>query len=72
MQHQGTEDRFLTVNEVAAKLRLSRSAVYNLISRRLIPYVNLACGSRSVPRIQLLDVEEFIKRRTHGPSREAA
>lgn len=71
MQNQGAEDRFLTVNEVAAKLRLSRSAVYNLISRGLIPHVDLACGSRSVPRIRLLDIEEFIRHRTHGSSCDA-
>ena len=54
---------FLTVKEVATRLRLSRSAVYNLISRGILAHINLACGGRRVPRIRACDLERFVKSR---------
>ena len=63
MDKNTKEERLLNVKEVAMKLRLSRSAVYNLITRGLLPCINLACGSRMVPRIRSADIEEFIQHR---------
>ena len=57
------EDKLLKVCEVAEKLRLSKSAVYNLIARKLIPHVDLSCGDRLVPRIRLSDLHAFIRSR---------
>ena len=57
-------DKLLTVREVARRLRLSQSAVYNLIWRGQIPYVNLACGQRRLPRIRNSDLDVFIRQRT--------
>ena len=50
------EDRLLKVDEVAARLRLSRSAVYNLIKRGALPYLNVACGNRIAPRVHASDL----------------
>ncbi len=58
------DDSLLTVEEVAARLRLSRSAVYNLIWRGEIPYVNLGCGKKRTPRIKQSAVRLFVQRRT--------
>lgn len=64
-------DRLLTVKEVAARLRLSRSGVYALIRRRALPHVNLSYAKRLAPRIRVSDLEAFIcSRLTRGP-REA-
>ncbi len=60
------DDQLLTIAEVARRLRLSRSAVYNLIWREALPYVNLACASRRVPRIRQADLEQFIRARMHS------
>ncbi len=62
-ERRSDEDRLLKVGEVAAMLRLSRSAVYNLIWRGSIPYVNLASGNRLAPRVRLSDLREFLKDR---------
>ena len=63
MNQNTNEERFLNVKEVATKLHLSRSAVYNLITRGLLTGINLACGRRMVPRIRSADIEEFIQHR---------
>ena len=63
MHQQNEEKRLLKVKEVATIFRLSKSAVYNLISRGVLPCVNLASGSRMVPRVRLADVEQFIQGR---------
>ena len=65
------QNQLLKVQEVADLLRISRSAVYNLISRGLIPYVNAASGKKRVPRVRQSDLEEFIRVRT-SRSREMA
>lgn len=62
-QFQSDTDPLLKVQEVAKRLSLSTSAVYNLISRGSIPYVNLASGRKRVPRVRQSDAEEFIRRR---------
>ena len=64
MESKQGDDRLLKVQEVADLLRISRSAVYNLISRGLIPYVNAASGKKRVPRVCQSDLEEFIRVRT--------
>ena len=67
-ERRSDEDRLLKVGEVARMLRLSRSAVYNLIWRGLLPHVNLACETRRVPRVRLTDLKEFLRQRTHRES----
>ena len=62
------QDTLLTVKEVAVRLRLSKSAVYNLIWKGVLPYVNLSCANRRVPRVRMSDVEEFIWERTRRGS----
>lgn len=64
MQQEIDRERLLTVREVAARLRLSRSAVYKMISNGSIPFVNLAQGDRMVPRVREDDLKEFIRERT--------
>ncbi len=71
MEQRLDDDRLLKIKEVADLLRISRSAVYNLISRGLIPYVNAASGKKRVPRVLQSDLEEFIRVRT-SRSREMA
>ncbi len=61
---QPEEDRLLKIDEVAARLRLRRSAVYNLIWRGELPYVNVSCGSRRAPRVRVVDLGRFIEKRT--------
>ncbi len=62
-ERRSDEDRLLKVDEVAARLRLSKSAVYNLLSRGLIPFIDLACGKKHVPRVRESDLEKFIGQR---------
>jgi excisionase family DNA binding protein len=38
MQHPASAPRFLTVGEVATMLRLSTGTIYNMVSRRRIPF----------------------------------
>ena len=67
-RQQLEDDPLLRVDEVAAMLRLSRSAVYNLIWRGALPYVNLASGNRLAPRVRLSDLKEFLNVRSRrGP-----
>ena len=65
-----SDNKLLTVKEVASKLRLSLSGVYSLIQRGVLPHVNLACGKRRTPRIRLSDLEEFISSRLSCSSQE--
>ena len=64
-----SDNHLLTVKEVAFKLRLSRSGVYSLIRRGVLPYVNLACGTRLLPRIDATDLEAFIESRRQSGKR---
>jgi excisionase family DNA binding protein len=54
----------LTVKEVATRLRLSRSAIYNMLWRGQLPYVNVACGTKRAPRIRESDLVAFVANRT--------
>ena len=62
-------DSLLTVRMVAGQLRLSESAVRNLMRRGGLPYVNLALGSRLAPRIRQVDLDEFIRKRLQSGGR---
>ncbi len=64
MQEQPQDYELFTINEVAARLRLSRSGVRNLISQGSLQFVNLASGRKRVPRIRRSVIEEFIKERS--------
>ena len=66
MHQQVQEYDLLTIDEVAARLRLSRSGVRNLISQGSLQFVNLASGLKRVPRIRRSVIEEFIKERSSG------
>ena len=59
------EDRLLKVNKVATRLRLSRSAVYNLIKRGALTYVDVASGERCSPRVKESELRRFVDERTH-------
>ena len=64
MKHQpDQEDRLMTVQEIAEKLRISASGVRNLIAQGKLPHINLACGRKLIPRIRRSDMEEFIQGR---------
>ncbi len=67
---QPEEDRLLKIYEVAARLRLSRSAVNNLIWRGALPYVDVAIGNRLAPRVRLADLIAFIESRTRRGIRQ--
>jgi excisionase family DNA binding protein len=57
------EPAYLNVREFAALLRLSPTAIYNLVARREIPFVRLAQGLRFEKR----DVQAFLQSRTVEP-----
>jgi excisionase family DNA binding protein len=65
---QSEQDPFLKVPEVAARLRLSKTAVHNLITRGLLPHLNVGGGRRSVPRVRLSHLQKFIEERTRQRS----
>ena len=49
---QPQAETFLTVKEVASRLRLSKRTVHYFISRGHLPYVDLSSGSKRAPRIR--------------------
>ena len=61
------EERLLRVREVAVRLCLSKRAVHNLISRRVIPYIDLGFARKRIPRIRLSDLRELIRQRYQPP-----
>ncbi len=63
MQKQPQDNELLTIDEVAARLRLSRSGVRNLIAQGSLPFIDLCTGTKRVPRIRRSDIEEFIQGR---------
>jgi excisionase family DNA binding protein len=57
----------LRVDEVARILRLSRGAVYSLLAKGMLTYVNVATGRRKVPRIHAHDLDAFLNARAVYP-----
>jgi excisionase family DNA binding protein len=58
------ENRFLTVQDVADHLQVSKATVYGWIFRRILPHVKVG---RFV-RISPTDLAEFLELRRRGPS----
>lgn len=62
------EPEYLTVTEVAAKLRVSRVTVWRWLSAGLLAgperVVDVGTGSRKVPRIPAANVQAFLDRDT--------
>lgn len=56
------ETQFLTVDEVAANLRLSHSTVYRLIHARILPAVRVGASSGSL-RVDSAELGEYLNRR---------
>jgi excisionase family DNA binding protein len=52
-------DRWLTVEQVAARLQVSKGTIYRLISNGQLPAVQLA-GPRSTLRISQRELEEWL------------
>jgi excisionase family DNA binding protein len=58
-----TESPLLTVAEAAARLRISKSAVYNLINRGELEVVQVYGRTR---RVLMSSVDEWIERQRRG------
>ena len=58
-----TPPRLLTVNEVAGLLRVSKTSVYRLVERRLIPFYRLPGSLRFTEE----DVQAFLRRKRVEP-----
>ena len=53
----------LTVTEVAGALHIPKSTIYDLVRRGEIPSVRYGQGKRKRIRIEVGEVEEFVRRR---------
>lgn len=53
--------KLLTVSELSEIIRIKKSAVYNLVCRRAIPFVKV--GAKTL--FKLSDIEEYINKNTH-------
>ncbi len=53
--------KLITVKELSEIIRIKKSAIYNLIHKRAIPFVRV--GAKTL--FKLSDVEEYINRNTH-------
>ncbi|OGL77072.1 hypothetical protein A3E97_01595 [Candidatus Uhrbacteria bacterium RIFCSPHIGHO2_12_FULL_47_12] len=50
------QDQLLTVEELGAYLKISKSSVYRMIERRLIPFFKIRSGLR----FDIADVEKYL------------
>ena len=57
----GLEDRLLTIEEVAEKLRVNQSTIFRLMKNGKLPYIKV---SRRFTRIREKDLEHFLNKHT--------
>ena len=55
------EDRLLTIEEVAEKLRVNQSTIFRLMKSGKLPYIKV---SRRFTRIREKDLENFLNKHT--------
>jgi excisionase family DNA binding protein len=62
-----TTSGLLTVNEVAARLRVSRASVYRLIAEQELPYIRLRSGPKRAPiRFREDEIERWLDQPATG------
>ena len=57
------EDRLLTIEEIAEKLRVNQSTIFRLMKSGKLPYIKV---SRRFTRIREEDLEYFLNKHTFG------
>lgn len=60
-EHQDDPPRILTAPEAAARLRISRSTLYDLLDAGLIPHHRMGQGGRRVIRIEADAVDAYFE-----------
>jgi len=64
------ESPLLTVEEVAKRLRLRPSTIYEAVAANRLPHIQLWRGRRkAVIRFRSEDLESFVRDRTFGPAK---